>query len=74
MTMHKAIHPRDDVDGHYASRKEGRGHAGFEDRVDVSVWRLEDYIKKSQERLITVTRNCTDFIKFNRKTITSKHK
>ena len=38
MTMHKALHPRDDVDRLYVSRKEGgRGLAGIEDSVDASI-------------------------------------
>ena len=46
MTMHKALHPRDDVDRPYVSRKEGgRGLASIEDRVDASIQRLEDYIQ-----------------------------
>ena len=33
MTMHKALHPRDDVDTLYVSRKEGgRGLASIEDK------------------------------------------
>ena len=45
MTMHKALHPRDDVDRLYVSRKEeGRGLANIEDNVDASIQRLEDYI------------------------------
>ncbi len=35
MNIHKALHPRDDVDRQYVSRKEGgRGHASIEDSVD----------------------------------------
>ena len=35
MTMHKAFHPRDDVDRLYVSRKEGeRGLTSIEDTVD----------------------------------------
>ena len=38
MTMHKALHPRDDVDRLYVSRKEGgRGFASIEDSVDASI-------------------------------------
>ena len=38
MTMHKALHPRDDVDRLYVSRKEGgRGLASIEDSVDASI-------------------------------------
>ena len=38
MTMHKALHPRDDVDRLYLSRKAGgRGPASIEDTVDASI-------------------------------------
>ena len=74
MTMHKALHPRDDVDRLYVSRKEGRrGLARFEDSVDESIQRLEDYTEK-HERLITAIRNNTDNTIGNRKTITRKQK
>ena len=50
MTMHKALHPRDDVDRLYVSRKEGgRGLASIEDNVDASIRRLEGYIKNTME-------------------------
>ena len=39
--MHKALHPRDDVDRLYVSRKEGgRGHTSIQDSVKVSTQRL----------------------------------
>ena len=61
MTMHKAIHPRDDVDRLYVSRKEGgRGLASIEDTVDASIQRLEDYIEKHERGLITTNRVDTD--------------
>ena len=61
MTMHKALHPRDDVDRLYVSRKEGRrGLAGIEDSVDASIQRLEDYIEKHERGLITAIRNDTN--------------
>ena len=42
MTMHKALHPRDDGDRLYVPRKEGgRG-------IATSIQRLEDYIKKHE--------------------------
>ena len=45
--MHKALHPRDDVDRLYVSRKEGgRGLACIEDSVDASIKRLKDYLQK----------------------------
>ena len=38
MTIHKALHPRDDVDRLYVPRKEGRrGLTSIEDRVDASI-------------------------------------
>ena len=44
MTMHKALHPRDDVDRLYVSRKQGgRRLASIEDSFDASIQRLEDY-------------------------------
>ena len=44
MTNHKALHPRDDVDRLYVSRKEGgRGLTSIEDSVDTSIHRLENY-------------------------------
>ena len=61
MTMHKALHPRDDVDRLYVSRKQGgRGLISIEDIVDASIQRLEDYIEKHERGLITTIRNNTD--------------
>ena len=46
MTIHKALHPRNDVDRLYVSRKEGgRWHANTE---EASI-QLEDYIKYAEE-------------------------
>ena len=60
MTMHKALHSRDDVDRLYVSRKEGgRGLASVEDSVDASIQRREDYIEKYERGLITTIRNGT---------------
>ena len=75
MTMLKALHPRDDVDRLYVSRKEvGRRIASIEDRVDASIQRHEDYIQKHEGGLITATRNDTDNTMNNRMTITRKQK
>ena len=61
MTMHKALHPRDDVDRLYVSRKEGgRGLTSIEDTVDASIQRLEDYTEKHERGLITTIRVDTD--------------
>ena len=74
MTMHKALHPRDDVDRLYVSRKnEGRELVSIEDSVDASI-RLEDYKEKHEGGMITTTKNDTDNTKANRMTITKKQK
>ena len=73
--MHKAVHPRDDIDWLYISRKEGRrGFACIEDSVDASIQQLKDYIEKHKGGLITTTRNNTDNMKTNRMIITRKQK
>ena len=60
MTIHKSLHPRDDVDRLYVPRKEGRtGLASIEDSVDTSIQRLKDYIEKHERRLITIIKNNT---------------
>ena len=47
MTMHKVLHPIDDIDKLYVSRKKGRrGVASIADSVDSSIQSLEEYIKK----------------------------
>ena len=48
MTIHKALHPRDDADRLYVSKKKegGRGLASIEVCVDEQIQRLEVYIQK----------------------------
>ena len=47
--MHKALHPRDDVDRLYVSRKEGRRRlASIADSVDASIQGLEDFMEKHE--------------------------
>ena len=71
----KTLHPRDDVDRLYVSRKEGkRGLASIEDTVDASIQRLEDYIEKHERGLITTIRNDTDNTINERMTTTRKQK
>ena len=75
MTMDKTLHPRDDVDRLYVSRKEGgKGLASIENSVDASIQRLEDYIGKHERGLITAIRNNTVNTIDNRMTITRKQK
>ena len=75
MTMHKALHPRDDVDRLYVSRKEGgRGLGSIEDTVDASIQQLEDYIEKHERGLITTIRNDTNNMIDERMTTTRTQK
>ena len=73
--MHKALHPRDDVDRLYVSRKDGgRGLASIEDSVDASIQRFEDYIEKHGGGLITAIKHDTYNMVTNRMAITRKQK
>ena len=73
--MQKPLHPRDDVDRLYESRKEGgRGLASIVDSVDTSIQQLKDYIEKRGGRLIKANRSNTDDTKINRKDIIRKQK
>ena len=75
MTMHKTLHPRDDVDRFYVSRKEGGWWlASIEDAVDASIQRLENYIEKLERGLITTIRNDTDNTINEKMTTTRKQK
>ena len=73
MTTHKALHPGDDVDRLNESRKGGgRGLTSIEDSVVASIQRLEDLLENRDGKLITATRNNTDNMRTDRKTITRK--
>ena len=73
MTMHKELHPRDDVGRLYVPRKEGgRGIASIEDSVDASIQWLEDLKEKHERGLITAVRNDTENTIDNRMTKTRK--
>ena len=75
MTIHKALHPRDDVDRLNVPRKEGeRRLASNEDSVDISIQRLEDNKEVHERGLITTIRNNTDDTINNRMTKTRKQK
>ena len=75
MVMHKALHPTDDVERLYVSRKEGGGVlASIEDSVDASIQRLKDYTQKHEGGLMTATRLETENTMNNRMTITRKQK
>ena len=49
MTMHKAVHPKYDLERLYVSRKdEGRKLTSTEDNVDASIQQLKYYIKRKK--------------------------
>ena len=75
MTIHKTLHPRDEVDRLYVSTKDwGSGLASIEDSIDSSIQRLEDYTEKHERGLITAIRNDTDNSIDDRMTIIRKQK
>ena len=50
MTMHKALHPKINVDRLYISRNEGdRGVLSVEDTIEASKIELEIYVQESKE-------------------------
>ena len=50
MTIHKALHPRDDINSLYESRKErGRRIASIKDSGDASIEWLEKYNKEQKK-------------------------
>ena len=64
MTMHKALHPRDDFNR----------LASIEDSSDASIQRLKDYIEKHEQGLISAIRNDTDNTIDDRMITTRKQK
>ena len=75
MTMHKGLHPRNDVDRLYTSRREaGRGLASIKDSVDTSIQRLEDNIEKRGGSLIAAIRNNSNDTRTSGTTITRNQK
>ena len=56
--MHNAIHSKGNVDRLYISGKEGgRGLQDVEEVVELTNLQLENYVKKSRERLLTAWRS-----------------
>ena len=70
--MHKALHPRDDVDRLYVYG--GRGLTSTEDSIDASIQRLENFIKKRGGKRISATRNNTDNTNISRTKINKETK
>ena len=75
LAMHKVLRPRVNVDRLYEPRKErGRELVRIEDSVDTSIRRVENYIKISQQRLVTMARNKRNNTTTKRTKITRKQK
>ena len=73
MTMHKALHLRNDIKLICQEKKEEEGLTSTEGSVDATIQRLKEYTKISKERLISVADNNSSNrinIKINRKTTT----
>ena len=76
MAMPKALHLRYDINRlrgdrnrlHVPRKERGKRHASIEDYIDASIQGLKDYIKKSQERLLTAANKNIDNIRIYRKT------
>ena len=70
MTMPEALHPRDDVNRLYVSRKNGSGLATIKDSVIALIQRLEDYSKQLQSKTDYGDKKNTDNASINRTKIT----
>ena len=58
MMMHKALHPRYNIDRLYVTREErGRGLASFEVCVNGAIYGNEEYINKSKGRMVAAVLN-----------------
>ena len=56
--MHKALHPKDDVDRLYVGGKGGgKGLISIEECVENSVFGLRECVESSNERLITAAKD-----------------
>ena len=55
-------------------KRKGRRTTIIEDSGNASIWGLDDYIKKSKDRLITVAGNSSDNIRANRRRRTGKQR
>lgn len=61
MTMHKALHPKSDVDRLYLPRKNGgRGLLNIEDTVEQAKVSLDNYVESSLEEFLVAARNVSD--------------
>ena len=57
LTMHKALHPKSDVDRLYLPRNEGgRGLQSAQDTIELAILGLDNYVRNSHEKLMTAAR------------------
>ena len=76
MMMYKALHLRDDLD-YVSKKKKKKKKKEEEDSPALKIaWmhQYEDYVKKSEETLITTASNNSDNIRTNKTIITRKQK
>ena len=75
MKIHKALHPLDDVDRLYVSKREWmRGLASIENSVDALIQQLEDHTEMRGGRMISATRNNIEIMRSRSTEITRKQK
>ena len=73
MTMHNALDPRSNVDRLYIPRGEGgRGLLSVEDTVNLAKLRLQEYVKMSDEMLVSAARGADEATNWEA-AIESKH-
>ena len=71
--MYKSLHPRDEIDRLYVSRKEGSwGLASIEDSIAGSIREFDDYIKKEVRKTHDSNRKQKDSININGTTTRKK--
>ena len=68
MTMRKPLHPKNEIDRLYMSRKRSRGLDSIKDCINTTVRGQKDFIKKRKERLIIAASNSIGKIRQGRKT------
>ena len=57
LTMHKAFHPKSDVDRQYLPRNEGgKGLQSAQDTIEVAILGLDNYVRNGHEKLMTAAR------------------
>ena len=74
MTVHNALHPTDDVERLYVSKREGREFASIEGSLAHRYKDSKTTSKKRKGRLITATRKNTNDTKTSGTTMTEKTK